>query len=109
MQYWMVTVVIRRRCFHRIFLYSAAQPGHRILLYGPMYVISGCTIEIGQVTIHDGDLIFGDIDGVLVIPKEIMHEVLEKALIKASGEKKVRNAIENGMSATEAFATFGIL
>lgn len=68
-----------------------------------------CTIEIGQVTIHDGDLIFGDIDGVLVIPKEIMHEVLEKALIKASGEKKVRNAIENGMSATEAFATFGIL
>ena len=68
-----------------------------------------CTIEIGQVTIHDGDLIFGDIDGVLVIPKEIMHEVLEKALIKASGEKKVRIAIVNGMSATEAFATFGIL
>ena len=44
-----------------------------------------------------------------MIPKEIMHEVLEKALIKASGEKKVRTAIENGMSATEAFATFGIL
>lgn len=68
-----------------------------------------CTIEIGQVTIHDGDLIFGDIDGVLVIPREIQDEVLERALIKASGEKKVRNAIENGMSATEAFATFGIL
>ncbi len=68
-----------------------------------------CTIEIGQVMIHDGDLIFGDIDGVLVIPREIQDEVLERALIKASGEKKVRNAIENGMSATEAFATFGIL
>lgn len=68
-----------------------------------------CTIEIGQVTIHDGDLIFGDVDGVLVIPKEVAEEVLEKALEKAAGEKTVRKAIENGMSATEAFATFGIL
>ncbi|MBE7720597.1 RraA family protein [Lacrimispora indolis] len=68
-----------------------------------------CTIEIGQVTIHDGDLVFGDIDGVLIIPKEVAEEVLEKALLKAAGEKKVRKAIESGMSATEAFATFGIL
>ena len=68
-----------------------------------------CTIEIGQVTIHDGDLVFGDVDGVLIIPKEVYVEVLEKALEKAAGEKKVRKAIEDGMSATEAFATFGIL
>lgn len=68
-----------------------------------------CTIEIGQVTIHDGDLVFGDIDGVLIIPKEIHEEVLEKALEKAAGEKLVRKAIEGGMSSTEAFAKFGIL
>jgi 4-hydroxy-4-methyl-2-oxoglutarate aldolase len=68
-----------------------------------------CQIEIGQVTIKDGDLIFGDIDGVLVIPKEVAGEVLEKALEKASGEKVVRKAIEGGMSATEAFRTYGIL
>ena len=61
------------------------------------------------MTIHDGDLVFGDVDGVLIIPKEIYVEVLEKALEKAAGEKKVRKAIEEGMSATEAFATFGIL
>jgi regulator of RNase E activity RraA len=68
-----------------------------------------CTIEIGQVTVHDGDIIFGDIDGVLVIPKEVAEEVLVKALEKAAGEKKVRKAIEDGMSATEAFRVFGIL
>lgn len=68
-----------------------------------------CPIEIGQVTIHDGDLIFGDVDGVLVIPKECAQEVLEKSLEKASGEKLVRKAIEGGMSATAAFAKFGIL
>lgn len=68
-----------------------------------------CQIEIGQVTINDGDIIFGDIDGVLVIPKKVADEVIEKALEKAAGEKKVRKAIEGGMSATEAFAHFGIL
>ena len=68
-----------------------------------------CTIEIGQVTIHDGDLIFGDVDGVLVVPREIVEPVMEKALEKAAGEKLVRQAIEGGMSATDAFAKFGIL
>lgn len=68
-----------------------------------------CTIEIGKVVIHDGDLVFGDMDGVLIIPKEVAEEVIEKALEKAAGEKKVRKAIEGGMSATEAFKVFGIL
>lgn len=68
-----------------------------------------CQIEIGQVTINDGDLVFGDVDGVLIIPKEVAEEVIVKALKKASGEKLVRKAIEEGMSATAAFAKFGIL
>lgn len=68
-----------------------------------------CTIEIGQVTIHDGDLMFGDVDGVLAVPRAIVEEVIEKALEKAAGEKLVRRAIEGGMSATDAFARFGIL
>ena len=68
-----------------------------------------CPIEIGQVTINDGDLLFGDIDGVVVIPKAVAEEVIEKALEKAAGEKLVRKAIEGGMTATEAFAKFGIL
>lgn len=68
-----------------------------------------CDIEIGQVTIHDGDVVFGDVDGVLIIPKEIVEEVIGQSLEKAAGEKVVRNAIEQGMSATDAFAKYGIL
>ena len=68
-----------------------------------------CPIEIGQVSIRDQDLVFGDGDGVLVIPQEVAEEVIEKALEKAAGEKKVRAAIEGGMTATEAFRVFGIL
>ena len=68
-----------------------------------------CDIEIGQVTIHDGDIVFGDVDGVLIIPRAIAPEVIEKALIKAGTEKTMRKAIEDGMPVTEAFARFGVL
>ena len=68
-----------------------------------------CPIEIGQVTIHDGDIVFGDIDGVLIIPRSIAPEVSETALIKASTEKTMRKAIEDGMMVTEAFEKFGVL
>lgn len=68
-----------------------------------------CRIEVGQVTVEDGDLVFGDIDGVLIIPAAVADEVLEKSLTKAAGEKVVRKAIEEGMTATAAFEKFGIL
>lgn len=68
-----------------------------------------CDIEIGQVTVHDGDIVFGDIDGVLIIPRAIAPEVIEKALVKASTEKTMRKAIEEGMLVTEAFEKFGVL
>ncbi|MFC7055100.1 RraA family protein [Enterococcus alcedinis] len=68
-----------------------------------------CKIEISNIVIHPGDLIFGDVDGVLIIPKDRITEVIHLSLEKARGEKNVRKAIEQGMSATEAFATFGIL
>ena len=68
-----------------------------------------CDIEIGQVTIRDGDIVFGDVDGVLIIPREIAEEVIKKALVKASTEKTMRRAIENGMPVTDAFKKFGVL
>ena len=42
-------------------------------------------------------------------PKAAEEEVFVRALEKARGEKKVRKAIEEGMSAKEAFQTFGIM
>lgn len=68
-----------------------------------------CSIEVGQVTVHPGDLVFGDIDGVVIVPKDTVEEVTARALEKARGEKNVRKAIESGMTATEAFSHFGIL
>ncbi len=67
------------------------------------------SIEIEGVRIRPGDIIFGDVDGVLVIPREAEEEAFTRALEKARGEKLVQKAIEDGMSACEAFATFGIM
>jgi regulator of RNase E activity RraA len=66
-------------------------------------------IQIGSVRIRPGDILFGDVDGVCVVPKEAEAEVFVRALEKARGEKKVRKAIEGGMSAKDAFQTFGIM
>jgi regulator of RNase E activity RraA len=68
-----------------------------------------CPIEVGPVTVQPGDLIFGDLDGVLVIPRDCEAEAIERALEKVRGEKLVRREIEGGMSSTAAFAKYGIL
>jgi len=66
-------------------------------------------IEIGDVLIRPSDVIFGDVDGVVVIPHEVASEVIERALTKASAENTVRREIEAGRTATEVLAEHGIL
>ena len=66
-------------------------------------------LEIGGVRIRPADIVFGDVDGVLVVPREAEREVFVGAIEKARGEKIVQKAIEEGMSASEAFKKYGIL
>jgi 4-hydroxy-4-methyl-2-oxoglutarate aldolase len=66
-------------------------------------------VEIEGVRVAPGDLIFGDREGVLVIPSEVEVEAIEAALAKASTENRVAIAIREGMGAREAFETFGVL
>jgi regulator of RNase E activity RraA len=68
-----------------------------------------CTIEIDGVRIAPGDLLFGDREGVLVIPRAVEAEAVAKALDKVRTENKVADAIRGGMSACEALATFGVM
>jgi regulator of RNase E activity RraA len=66
-------------------------------------------IEIGQARIEPGDIVFGDIDGICVVPRRVEADVFKAALEKARGEKTVRKALEAGMTAREAFDKYGIL
>jgi len=66
-------------------------------------------LRIGDAIVNPGDILFGDIDGVCVVPRALEVEVFRRALEKARGEKRVRRAIEAGMDARSAFAQFGIM
>lgn len=66
-------------------------------------------IEIGAVRIEPGDIVFGDLDGVCIIPRSIETEVIRGALEKVRGENLVRSALEDGMNAVDAFDKFGIM
>jgi regulator of RNase E activity RraA len=68
-----------------------------------------CPLRIGAVDIHSGDIVFGDLDGVVLVPQEYEVEVFTRALEKATGEKRVLTAIEGGLGAQEAWDTYGIL
>ena len=66
-------------------------------------------IRIGDAYIRPGDIIFGDIDGVCVVPREAEEEAFTGAFEKARGEQTVKKAIEDGMSTVEAFRKYGIM
>jgi len=66
-------------------------------------------IEWAGIKINPGDIIFGDRDGVIVVPREVEKDVFHKALEKARGEKLVKKALEDGMTTVDAFNKFGIM
>jgi regulator of RNase E activity RraA len=66
-------------------------------------------IQIGQARVAPGDVIFGDLDGVCVVPSLAEQEVFRLALEKARKEKTVRKALEEGMPSKTAFEKYGIL
>jgi regulator of RNase E activity RraA len=66
-------------------------------------------VEIQGVSVRPGDIVIGDLDGVCIVPQRHEADIITLAIEKARGEKLVKKAIENGMSATDAFRKFGIM
>lgn len=66
-------------------------------------------VELEGIRINPGDILFGDRDGVLVVPREVEEEVFTGAFGKARGEKLVLKALQDGMSSVDAFRKYGIM
>jgi 4-hydroxy-4-methyl-2-oxoglutarate aldolase len=56
-----------------------------------------------------GDLIFGDADGVVVVPRRVEDEVLRLAFEKLEGERRTLADLERGDKLADVFARYGIL
>lgn len=66
-------------------------------------------VSIDGVIFNPGDIVLADVDGIVVIPRAIEAEVIQAAKEKVSAENRTRDAIKNGMKASEAYQTFGVL
>jgi regulator of RNase E activity RraA len=70
---------------------------------------TGVEIECAGVPVADGDLVLGDHDGVVIVPRAVAAEAIAKAEEKVAGENLVREKLAEGMPAAEAFRTFGVI
>jgi len=61
----------------------------------------------GMITVHPGDFIFGDNDGVVIVPEDKTIEVLEIAETWFENEKASRQAMADGMDPFEVYNTYG--
>ncbi len=65
--------------------------------------------RIGGVKVESGDLIFGDVDGLVVLPQEIAADVVAKAEEKVAAENMTRDELARGMLLKEVYEKYGVL
>lgn len=68
-----------------------------------------CEITIGSTLIHPGDWVFGDVDGVVVAPADVVEDVLAESEAKVAKEELMRQDLARGLSVTEAFERHGAM
>jgi 4-hydroxy-4-methyl-2-oxoglutarate aldolase len=68
---------------------------------------SQVAVKIGETVVYPGDFIFGDVDGVLVIPKDITMDILVAAEDVIQRERGMREDLHRGVSVIDAFAKHG--
>ena len=66
-------------------------------------------IECGGVRVRTGDLMFGDADGMIVIPREVQDETIDKALEKVSAENVTREELAKGAKLKDIYDKYGVL
>ena len=66
-----------------------------------------CPVNIGGVMINPDDLIVADVDGVVVVPQEIIEEVVDEALDVVTRETKTREELKKGALLSEVYKKYG--
>ena len=66
-------------------------------------------VTCGGVDVRSGDVVFADVDGVVIIPQDRAVEVIERARDKISREDHTRDALRAGRLLREVYGEFGVL
>jgi 4-hydroxy-4-methyl-2-oxoglutarate aldolase len=65
------------------------------------------TATVGGVVVRLGDYVVADHDGIVVVPREVVADVLREAETKMATESEIRDAVRAGMLPLEAYERFG--
>ena len=74
-----------------------------------LVVAHGTPIICGGVVVNPGDILFGDSDGLVVIPHAVEKEAIERAKAKVAGEDRARQDLERGDLLRAVYDRYGIL
>lgn len=66
-----------------------------------------CPVEVGGVTVHPGDLVVADLDGVVVAPKDVAEEAVQKALDVVNRETMTRDELGRGAGLSQVYRKYG--
>jgi len=66
-------------------------------------------ISCGDVLVQPADVVFGDIDGVVVIPRDVEEKTIALALEKVTGEDVTRKELQKGAYLRDVFAKYGVM
>jgi 4-hydroxy-4-methyl-2-oxoglutarate aldolase len=61
------------------------------------------------VIITPGDLVFADLDGIMVIPRAAEKEVIDKVLDRIGTENAVRRELAEGKAMSEVWSRYRVL
>ena len=69
----------------------------------------GCTVTICGVRIEPGQIVFADYDGIMVIPKELEKEIIDKTIARVNEENLVRKHLAAGGTMADAWEKYHVL
>jgi regulator of RNase E activity RraA len=69
----------------------------------------GRPVEVSGVVVHSGDLVFAEVDGVVIIPQDVAEETMSRAFEKVAKEDRAREDLRRGHLLSEVWSKYRVL
>jgi 4-hydroxy-4-methyl-2-oxoglutarate aldolase len=69
----------------------------------------GRPVEVSGVIVHPGDLVFAEVDGVVIIPQDVAEETMSRAFDKVAKEDGAREDLRRGHLLSEVWSRYRVL
>ncbi|MDX2554225.1 RraA family protein [Streptomyces stelliscabiei] len=68
--------------------------------------VLGRPVQVGGVTVHTGDLVVGDVDGVVTLPASDTERILDRADARVAHENELMQQLREGRSTLDLYNNF---